>query len=361
MSNIIDYIRWRGDLSFTVAPFCEVDALILSQFSMFFWEDSSLASEPKPLIIFRPELKEGKISAGFAEEDNIELLNVAMKSERFGSILISDYVSEWDKNLEKQFAAVTFKLPDETRFISFRGTDSTIIGWKEDFKLAYSRPIHAQGSALSYLENIAEIYPEKLRIGGHSKGGNLAMYASAMTSRQIRDRIIAVYNNDGPGLSERMDAKSLYAKIDSILHSFVPQSSVIGMLLDHPDRFEVVRSDSVSVWQHNPYRWRVEGPRFVRADGLTKDSVYFNLVFAQWLAEVDEEERNILVDTIFEILNSANAENFGKEFWKNVAKNPRAIVSSIKHIDPETRKRISAMLADLASSAVHRKSEKDNK
>ncbi len=356
MSNLLDYIRWRGDLPLETVAFCEVDGLVLSELSMIFWEKTALGrtEEPASLASLAPELRGEKVSAGFTAEEDEKLLNAAAASRRFGGLTLSDYVSESDQHLEMQFAAVTFFLPDDTVFVSYRGTDSTIVGWKEDFKMAYSRPVPAQASAARYLRRIAAAHGGALRVGGHSKGGNLAMYAAATVEEETRRRIIAVYNNDGPGLSERAGAAALYDNIEDRLFSFVPQSSVVGLLLAHPDRVEVVKSDAGGVWQHNPYTWQVEGGRFLRAPGLTRESVYFESVFGSWLADVSEEELSVLVDTIFAVVSAADVPGFGREFWRSLAKNPGQVMNSIRSVDSETRKQVAKTLSDLASKALRR-------
>lgn len=217
--------------------------------------------------------------------------------------------------------------------------------------MAFSKPVPAQEAAAEYLRAAAARCDGPIRVGGHSKGGNLAMYAAATVEDAVRDHVVAVYNNDGPGLSDRIDAKALYDRIGDRLHSFVPQSSVVGMLLSHPDRYEVVRSDSVSILQHNPYSWQVEGPGFVRAPGLSRDSARFEAAFRRWLSEVDEAERAVLVDTLFDILGAADARSFGRDFWAHLVRNPRAVLSAIQNVDPDARRRIMKMLASLAAAA----------
>ena len=157
--------------------------------------------------------------------------------------------------------------------------------------MALSGAVPAQRDAADYLLWAATAYDGPLRVGGHSKGGNLAMYAATTVDQAVRDRLVLVYNFDGPGLSDCMDAATLYARVAGRLRSFVPQGSIVGMLLAHPDEYAIVRSKSISIFQHDPYSWQVEGPGFVRMPELSGDSRMFEAGFRQWLAAQDGGSR----------------------------------------------------------------------
>ena len=352
MSNMLDYLRWRGDLSMGNVPVGEVDGLILSQLSMLFWENAWQPGEPAALRDLAPELLKHEVAAGFTAADDRKLIEAVGNSERFGGIRLLDYTHRFDEAESMQFAAIAMRLGDGTLFIAFRGTDSTIVGWKEDCQMAYAKPVPAQQAAAVYLSRMAGTYEGPIRVGGHSKGGNLAMFAAAMAPEAVLGRITDIYNNDGPGLSDRVDTRALYARLGGRLKSFLPQSSIVGLLLSHPGDYEVVRSDSVSIWQHNPYSWQVEGPRFVRAGGLSRDSARFDAAFRQWLGEVDEDERAVLVETLFGVLSAGDANRFGKSFLSALARNPRPYLSAIQNIDPEARKRIARLIMEFASVSL---------
>lgn len=352
MSNLLDYIVWRGDLPFAAAPFNEVDGLILAQLSMLRWENALGPGESARISALLAPMTREPVSVGFTAENDVKLLDRAAHSTRFGEIVLRDYVRAFDEGAEKQFAAVTLCLDDGTAYVSFRGTDSTLVGWKEDCNMAFSKPVPAQEAARETLEAAARALPGALRVGGHSKGGNLAMYAAATADEAVRARVLGVYNNDGPGLSDKMDAPALYARLAGRLHSFVPQGSVVGMLLAHPDEYTVVRSNSVSILQHDPYSWQVEGPAFVRMPGLSRDSARFDAAFRSWLGGVDEDDREVLIDTLFNVLSAANSQTFGREFWQGLARNPKSVLTAIQDVEPEKRRRITRMLADLGAAAL---------
>ena len=355
MSNILDYLKWRGDLPLNVVSINEVDGLIMSELSMMHWEYALAPETAATLAELFPSMQRQPVSVGFTAENDMKLLIALANSARFNALTISDYISRSDPALEMQFAAIAIHLPDGAIFVSFRGTDSSLVGWKEDCNLAFSTPVPAQAAAGQYLAMICERYPgQPLWVGGHSKGGNLAMYAAATADEAIRGKILGVFNYDGPGLSDRMDAPALYARLAGRLHSCVPQGSIVGLLLAHPDEYTVVKSVSVSILQHDPYSWQVEGPAFVHVPELSRDSARFDIAFRRWLSEVDEADRGVLIETLFNILEASGAASFGREFWQGISHNPGAVMVAIKDVDPQVRRRISRMLMELAGYMLRR-------
>lgn len=345
MSNMLDYIRWRGDLSFDAVPLGEVDGLILAQLAMLRWEGG--LEDAASLGALSERMADRPVSEGFTSDNDKKLLALAGKSARFGRVIVSDYTLDFDADAEKQFAAVTLALSDDEHYIAFRGTDSSIAGWQEDFNMAFSKPVPAQEDAANYLLRMASKFAGRLWVGGHSKGGNLAMYAATTVDGTVRNRVASVFNFDGPGLSDCMDANTLYARVAGKLRSFVPQGSIVGMLLAHPEAYVVVKSNSISILQHDPYSWQVEGPGFVRLPKLSDESVKFEAGFHKWLAEQNEGKRAEFVDTLFEVLRATNAQNFGREFWLGLAANGKAVRQAIHNVDPEKAARVWRMITEL--------------
>ncbi len=350
MSNMLDYIRWRGDLPFSTVPPGEVDGLILAQLSMIRWEEGLEGSATLRFLI--PLIREEPVAVGFTAENDKKLLAAVETSERFGSLRISDYVHQLDERSEMQFGAVTLHLAEDAHYIAFRGTDNTVVGWKEDFNMAFSEPVPAQEAAVDYLERTARKYKGRLWVGGHSKGGNLAMYAASCVSDSVRERITQIYNYDGPGLSDRMDAALLYSRIADRLRSFLPQGSVVGLLLAHPETYTVVKSNSIGVLQHDPYSWQAEGPCFLHMSGLNADSTRLDTAFRQWLSEMSDEDRTDLVDTLFEIINATEAKTFGREFWVGLSQNMLTVGKTIRELEPEKRSRVLKMITELGTLAM---------
>jgi len=358
MSSIIDYLLWRGDVPLTACPLNGVDGLILAQMSYFHWELGLGDRESATLRSLRPLMEDAPFTGGMSEENDRRLLALTSASSRFGEMRVGDYVHEFEQSIDKQFAAVTFALPDDTLFLSFRGTDGTLVGWKEDFNMAFSTPVPSQERAREYLNAVAASDPRPLRLAGHSKGGNLAVYAAATADAAVRGRILGIYSYDGPGLSDKIDSATLYDRISGRLRSFVPQSSLVGMLLSYYKEYTVVESDSFGVLQHNPYYWHVLGPAFVSLDARTRSSAYIENVVRKWLSGIDEDERRTLVDALFEVLSATDAESFGKDLWAGMLRNPGAVAAVVQGFDPDVRQKLTRMLAELGSAALHSGSDK---
>ena len=174
------------------------------------------------------------------------------------------FVNKIEVENEKQFSAITIIMPDNTLYVSFRGTDNTIVGWKEDFNMSFKSHIASQISAKEYLNMIAELYPnKKIRVGGHSKGGNIAVYSAIFATPQIRDRIINVYNNDGPGFCEDILETQEYQEMINKVHTYIPQSSIIGRLMNHKEKYTIIESTQKGIMQHDLYSWQILGKEFI--------------------------------------------------------------------------------------------------
>ena len=201
MANVFDYLKWRGDLNLEQSKFNEIDNLILSRFSYFPFDNIIKENEVVTIKELSERFRKTDINPmHILWKDDKEFFPAMGKTERFGNMLATKYINKIETEQEKQFSAITVLMPDDTIYVSFRGTDNTIVGWKEDFNMSFKSHIASQISAKEYLENIAEEFPnKKIRVGGHSKGGNIAIYASAFAKQAVKDRIINVYNNDGPG------------------------------------------------------------------------------------------------------------------------------------------------------------------
>ena len=357
MGNILDYLRLRGGYPLARVPFGEVDNLVLSELSALRWERLTQPGEALSLRELQARVGHEPISRGITAIDDARLLLLAAASDRFGEAVLCEYTHESDEAIGKQFAAATFLLPDGTAFVSFRGTDGTVVGWKEDFHMAFSAPVPSQERAVEYLRQAAESHPRPLRTGGHSKGGNLALYAAALAPVAVQERLLAVYCNDSPGLSDEIVVGEGFARIRPKLFSFVPQSSLFGMLLTHPETYAVVYSNSISVFQHNPYTWQVEDAAFVKEKELRRGSQYAEQVLHRWLAGLSEKQRRDFVDTLFQLVEATKTESFGLAVVQNALRNPGAVWEALRGIDPETRVGLLRTLGSLVRAAVQYEQE----
>ena len=312
MASMLDYIAWRGDLTFIQDPPNAVDALIFSALAYIRF-GGEVENDPH-----RPVLLRTAAEAYFAMEDHeerirvrsdLELLRAAADSTRFGFTQLYLYRDMLIPEQETQFAAVTFLLDDGSAFLAFRGTDYSLVGWKEDFNMAFQQTVPAQRLALQYTREVAAEYLVPLRLAGHSKGGNLAVFAAARSSPMVQQRIVEVFNHDGPGFTDYMMGDPGYLTMVPRIKTFVPQSSVIGMLLEHEEPYTVIRSKTVSLLQHDPYSWEIMGRELVRMEEVTQDSRFLDATIKTWFADMTNEERNRLVDVMFTLLGTGGVEN----------------------------------------------------
>ena len=354
MADIFDYIIWRGDLTLRQDPLNCVDAMIFSQMAYFPFD--GLWSEEEDGTITLKEAHRRlaqKMARGYAPQFLMEkdrnLFPAMAASARFGSLKLRNYVNRIDVDQEKQFSAVTVLLPEGT-FIVYRGTDNTLVGWKEDFNMTFTTPVPAQRDAVEYFAGMAAEVPGKIWLGGHSKGGNLAMYTGMFCGEQLRERIAEIYSYDGPGFSCRAVTEEIFRRLDGILQSFVPQASIVGMMMEQDAKHTVVHSRQIGFQQHDLYNWDIVGADFVRMSGLKAGSLFVDKTLQDWFAKLEPERRAAFVDAVFEIFYATNAASFN-EIKQNLMKNTAIILKRVKELDPETRKMVMETLQLLKMSA----------
>ena len=308
MADMFDYLVWRGDVPFSAVGPNPVDGLILSTLSYI---DFGAAVPHTPYS--RVSLEQAAATF-LADPDaprkvrvdrDLELLAAAAGSERFHRISLTFYRDVFIPKEDTQFAAVTFCLDDGSYFLAFRGTDNTLVGWKEDFNMTFLDHIPAQQLAAEYIREIAELSTGPLHLAGHSKGGNLAVYAAAMCGNAIQDRIPDVSNLDGPGFMAHIIESPGYQRILPKIRTYMPQSSVFGLLLEHAEPHTIIKARQLGLLQHDPYNWEVLGSDFI-PDEATPDSLFLERTLASWLASMDMEQRNEFFDALFGLLMTDN-------------------------------------------------------
>ena len=318
MPNVHDYIEWRGDIPLDAVGFSDADNLVLSALCFLNFDgiiSPSHTDKPIPLCRAAEEFFANGERANedygciFPTKDFIRLLRSASSCRRYADIGLSAYVNRVDYDGTEQFGALTFSLPDKSIYVAFKGTDDNIVAWKEDFLLSYEFPIRAQRSALSYLTEAAEASCGGIYIGGHSKGGNLAFFSAAFSAQGIKDRILRVWSNDGPGFYRRVVSGEQYTGIKDKFVTILPEGSVIGRLFDNePSREIIVRSKARGLLQHDPFTWQMMGGGFVEADGFTDDSTVIRRAFRKYLSEIDGRGREDFVSAFFALLEATNAK-----------------------------------------------------
>lgn len=304
-------------------PFNNVDSLILCQLSYLKFENSTFDLEGEVVGITQFENQIDRLTEKTrVPSQNQELLLDLIHSIRFNTIFLSNFAYNFDKNYEKQFCALIFHLPNQTDYMAFRGTDSSFVGWKEDFNLSFQENIPSQISALHYVD--AYHTNHKLILGGHSKGGNLAVYAGIHTKNKIH----AIYNHDGPGFLKP------YSTTIPIFKS-IPQSSVIGLLMEESNSYQVVLSDALSILQHDPFTWLVQDGDFIYQKKTDLLSQYTQRTISNWLKQIDIQTRKQVIDTIYSLFSKY--EN-PKDFKENL--DLFDFINTIQETDPNTKKMI---------------------
>ena len=314
MANIFDYLAWRKDVPFSVSPFNEVDGLVLSE--LIYADFSGCVAEDEenvPLAEVRNRFWQRHTKEEIMAEDSYVkmtpfLMDDMVDGARFADTRVSWYYDVVDTAADIQLAVATFWLPDGTAFVAFRGTDSTIVGWKEDFLLSYLPETEGQRRAAAYMDAHFAALDTPLRVGGHSKGGNLAVYAAVSTCPAVRKHITAVYCNDGPGFLEAFTQSEAYREMLPRIICIVPEESIIGTLLSNEAYQHVVKSNAVSIIQHDGFSWQVLGPRFVEAEKRSDGSYLTETTLRAWLRGMDENDRRLFVGTLFGMLEATGAQ-----------------------------------------------------
>lgn len=351
MGNIMDYISWRGDLTFAQSPFNEVDNLILACFSYVNLDRIPAVTRQKGIEL-KKLVKEFKklhtIKELEADKSFIRLAPFMMfemaESVRFGNCVIRNYVNEIVTEAEQQFSAVEIVLDDGTSYISFRGTDDTIIGWKEDFNLS-TGVVPAQKRAVEYMQRISDKASGMLRVGGHSKGGNLAIYGSVMC-KSLHDKILEIYSNDGPGFSKEFQESPETAEMMPKIIRIIPEYSIIGTLLEHEKQPIIVASTSRGLLQHDGFSWEVQGPGLVRRDSLNKMALRFIEILHKWIDGMDMEQKRLLIEDLFATLQASGYENLS-EVQSGGLKSLAAMVKRLDKFAPESRGMMQELLTAI--------------
>ena len=350
--NMLDYIDWRGDLTFDQSAFNEVDNLIFS--TLVYLKMDGLVSEDDSQSLTLKALCERYVEAGydqsFMSNDPFPLLKKAAASPRFRDVTVRWFVNKIDPDQQLQFAAATYVLPNDLVIVSFRGTDNTLVGWHEDCNFSFLTETPGQNEAVGYVNRVAAKTSGRLIVVGHSKGGNFAIYGAAFCDAAVsRDRIDRVYSNDGPGFNSAIaEAPEYLAVLDKTV-KIIPDSSLVGILLDSKVQRRVIRSDAKGLLQHNPYTWCVLGAGFESADERAASSLVMDDALSEWIGSLSGEDKRILVNAIFEALEATGAKTL-REISENKWDSYSAILKAVMQIDQNSKSDIREMLKKLLLS-----------
>lgn len=342
MGTILDYLKEYGDYTLQEKPLSEVDSLALSQFAYLkFDEVAPGIDEERDMVSLSEIAGHEKYDSLYGDEryrkDNTALFQAMYHGKRFGGLKVSSYVNYIDLETETQFSAVTFLLPNGISYVAYRGTDETIVGWKEDMNLAFSEPVRGQQMSVDYLERVAHRIKGDFYVGGHSKGGNLATYACMNCCEEVRRRILAVFDHDGPGFRPEVKKQSAYGEIADRIYKTIPHSSLVGMLLYTDGTYRVVESKTIGLAQHNPYTWLIDGDHFRIVEELYEGRRFMDEALNQWILSLDQEQMHTFVDTFYQVILASETDNL-IDFTANWFQSIHKIKAALKEIDPETGK-----------------------
>ena len=352
MGTVYDYLDWRGDLTFAQAPLNEVDSLIFSMISYLDFEgivpafgekgSVTLLSAADGFFSQNPDLK--KYSAGvLIPKEIVKLLRQMKDTARFRDVEMRAFVNLVDVEREIQFCAMTCALGEGTTLVVYRGTDDTLVGWKEDLNMSFLPVVPAQEEAVAYLERIARGCRGRIALSGHSKGGNLAVYAAVHSKKRIRFRIVDVFSHDGPGFGKRLIDDPAYLSMRPVIHSIVPQSSIVGFLLEHDENYTVVKSRQRSGFlQHNGLSWEILGGSFVHMEEISAESRRTDRTLKQWLGEMTPSQREEFCEAIYQLFSVDGAETL-----TDLGAARKKWLAHSKSLDPKVHETVQKMFSFL--------------
>ena len=344
MNNLMDYLEWRGDLDFDCDGFNEIDNVIMSVLSYVMFDGivPYVDSQESISLLEVAEMVKNGMNSNAAVGNNPfckkvpQLLDAAAKTARYANVRLSNYENQIDTELSKQFSAVLFSISPNLHYMAFRGTDNSLVGWQENFQMSFMNEVQAQKQSVIYMNKIMAKTEGRFYIGGHSKGGNLAVYAAIHADQNDYDRIIKVYNNDGPGFLQEIIESEAYQKMLDKISTLIPKSSVIGMLLEHGEEYRVVNSSETGIMQHDALSWEVRGKNFIYEAALTKSSIDINSTIIAWLNQLSMEEREKFVGTAFNIIQATGATTVSELTNEKLGK-VDAIIKTYKDLDELTQ------------------------
>lgn len=345
MANIIDYVIWRGDLPFYKSKINEIDKIIFTRFAYLPFKEIEMNETETicSLMVKFENVDESK----FIWSEDVRLIKLLGTSTRFKDIVVSDYEEILDVSLEKQFAAITLWILKNEKFISFRGTDTSVVGWKEDLNMTYKSNIPSQLEGVNYLNKVGKKYINSdLIIGGHSKGGNISIYASIFADDLVRLNIKEIISADGPGFSSNILNDPRFEEIKHKIKTYMPQLSIVGRILDYTRDRTIVKSNAKVFMQHDMYSWEVNPLSFVQVEDITKESNMISTLFRDIVEKTNPEDREKFINIIYELLVDSNINSFD-DLPKNILSNANRVLTTYKNISEEDKLQVENMINQI--------------
>ena len=356
MANMIDYLDTMGQKTLAEAPFNEVDSLVLCTVIYSDLKDCVRGLGAGALSV--REVRDRFVSKltgvesrtwGRSRKFAAVLIDRMVSSRRFGRLKFRDYIDLVDPDEEMQLAAVTAELDDRSVYVAFRGTDSTLVGWKEDFNFSFMNRTTGQVTAAKYLNRVLAGVKGPVRVGGHSKGGNFAVYAAAFCDPAVGSKIVRVYSNDGPGVNEKIAAHPAYQAVLPKVIKLIPEESIIGLLLSGQGQFRIVKSTETGVMQHDLTSWIIEGDHLARSMSRSADSVFLDRTISDWISGLSHEEREKFVNSLYRVLRFTGAETVS-DLKDNRIAAAAGVVVAMASLSLEDQAMLWEIIARLADS-----------
>ena len=356
MSTIFDYLDHVTYDSIYDRPFKELDVLTLTELTYLPFDRIVPQGDTTNIEVRLSDATDlvDRTTDFIVTDQHLQLVDSLATSKRFKNIKLLNYVDEYDPDVQKQFAAMTYRLTMDVYLVVFRGTDDTLIGWKEDFHMTYMDHIPAQRRAASYLQHVMKEFPKgRFMVAGHSKGGNLAAYACSYLPDQLSEQVDAIFCYDAPGLNKSIIKTEGYQRIAHLIHRFVPQGSIVGMMLEVPEPATIVKSRAFGGFaQHDTFTWMVEKDGFVTLDQTSPDSQQTDETLKQWVRETSADERKKFFDTFFGIFLDAGITSINDLMnLKNFSK-IKEIFQNAQDLDPTEREMLERLAKQLIDTRV---------
>ena len=356
MSTIFDYLDYIAYDSIYDRPFKELDVLALTELTYLPFDRIVPQGDTTNIEVRLSDAVElvDRTTDFIVTDKHLQLVDILATSKRFKNVKLLNYVDEYDPDVQKQFAAMTYRLTMDVYLVVFRGTDDTLIGWKEDFHMTYMDHVPSQRRAASYLQHVMKEFPKgRFMVAGHSKGGNLAAYACSYLPDHLFERVDAIYCYDAPGLNKAIIETEGYQRIAHLVHRFVPQGSIVGMMLEVPEPATIVKSRAFGGFaQHDTFTWMVEKDGFVTLDQTSPDSQQTDETLKQWVRETSADERKKFFDTFFGIFLDAGITSINDLMnLKNFSK-IKEIFQNAQDLDPTEREMLERLAKQLIDTRV---------
>lgn len=356
MSTIFDYLKEVTYDSIYDRPFKELDVLALTELTYLPFGHIVPQGDTTGIPVRLSDAMEliNRTTDFIVSNQHLQLVDDLATSKRFKNIKLLNYVDEYDPDVQKQFAAMTYRLSLDTYLVVFRGTDDTLIGWKEDFHMTYMDHVPAQKRAASYLQHVMKEFPKgRFLVAGHSKGGNLATYACSYLPDSLFERVDAIYSYDAPGLNKAIIETEGYQRTSPYIRRFVPQGSIVGMMLEVPEPTTIVKSRAFGGFaQHDAFTWEIKDYSFVTVSETSPDSQQTDLTLKQWVRETSAEERKKFFDTFFGIFLDAGITSINDlRNLKNFSK-IKEIFQNAQDLDPTEREMLERLAKQLLDTRV---------